>query len=218
MLKILKKLFCTVFDITFPKICLLCGIKNSANLCNFCAAELPKLSQCHEIYASPTIALFHYENPIDYLITELKFNKKLAHANLLGNLLAIHLAEYYKNHTKPEIIIPIPLHKKRLHERGFNQALEIAKPISKILTIPLDKASVIRVKNTKMQATLRKKDRKKNVKKAFFAKTSLNYTHVALIDDVVTTGNTMTECIKALKNAGVLKIDIWCVARAKRLL
>lgn len=147
------------------------------------------------------------------MITQLKFHEKLTHAKLLGQLLTRKIIQHYKNTALPTLIIPIPLHKKRLQERGFNQALEIAKPISNALNIKIDKSSCIRKKYTTAQSSLNATDRKKNIINCFELLQPITATHVAILDDVVTTGETTREFAETLKNRGVEKIDIWCCAR-----
>lgn len=238
----MKKNIKYLFNYFFPHTCVFClETKNclDRDLCEECRKELPlKKPGCKiclaDIANKNNIALlaklcgnciknpplfdqlfapYSYQNPIDYLITKLKFNKKLIFANLLGKLMVEYLAAIYKNRQKPQIIIPIPLHKKRLRERGFNQALEISKPISKNLQIKIDRFSCQRVKNTVMQSLLPAKEREQNIKNAFAVTNQFKFTHVAVIDDVFTTGNTIREFCKTLKKSGVQKIDVWCVAR-----
>ena len=158
------------------------------------------------------IALFNYQFPIDQLIIEMKFKRKLINAKIFGDLLANHLCNHYKQHKKPQMIIPVPLHYLRLRERGYNQALELAKQVKKRLKIPIDKANIIRIKNTEPQTLLNAKKRKNNLKHAFKVIKSLPYKHVAIIDDVITTGNTIKELCKSLQQEGIAKIDIWCCA------
>jgi ComF family protein len=159
-------------------------------------------------------ALFYYQSPVDQLIANLKFGNNLIGAKILGELLANHLYKKYQNRAKPEIIIPVPLHSSRLRERGYNQALELARPVAEKLQIPIDKFCVRRVKNTQPQARLIAKERQQNIKKAFGVIPDLNYHHVAVVDDVVTTGNTITELCKLLFGVGVKKIDVWCCAKS----
>lgn len=173
------------------------------------------------------IALYHYQPPIDHLILGLKFGNRLTHAKLLGTLLAQHLQQHYEqqhykqqNHnlkSKPEIIIPVPLHNTRLRERGYNQALEIARPISRLTHIPINTRFCQRIKNTQAQSLLKAGERKKNMQDAFTIPDAIPgavpYKHVAVIDDVITTGNTMCELCKQLKRAGIEQIDVWSCAR-----
>jgi ComF family protein len=162
-----------------------------------------------------TYALFAYLPPITKLIMELKFHHKLVNAEILGQLMADTLKNrWYYNKTLPDVIIPVPLHAKRLQERGFNQALEIARPISNLLQIPLDTLSCKRTRHTTAQARLVAEERHQNVKDAFIITQDFTGQTIALLDDVITTGQTVTELSKTLKKAGAKRIDIWAVARA----
>jgi len=159
------------------------------------------------------ISPFNYEGKITELITQLKFHQKLIVAPVLANYL-IHQIENTENITLPEAIIPVPLHHQRLKERGFNQSLEIAKPISRHFQIPIDNHLCYRSRLTLPQTKLTAYQRKENVKKAFVLKHSPNYQHVVIIDDVVTTGATVNQMIYLLEKHGVKRVDVWCCARA----
>jgi ComF family protein len=148
------------------------------------------------------------------LITQLKFSNKLIYAKILAELFINHLS--YLNEPLPQCIIPVPLHRSRLRERGFNQALELAKPIAKRLAIPLDFKSCTRVIATKAQSQILASERKKNIKNAFVIKQNFQYQHVAIVDDVMTTGSTVAELSKTLRKHGVKQIDIWCMARTSK--
>lgn len=145
----------------------------------------------------------------------MKFQHALTNARLLGELLAEKIQQdWYREKSLPDVIIPIPLHKKRLRERGFNQALEIARFTAKKLHLPIDASSSLRTKPTLAQTTLSAKERQKNLRGAFLIKENFRYQKVAVIDDVITTGHTMMAFCQALKNQGAAQIDVWCCARA----
>jgi len=117
--------------------------------------------------------------------------------------------------NRPDMLIPVPLHRLRMIKRGFNQASELGTYISKVLGIPLLTTALRRHRNTKAQSGLSRKQRRKNVRGAFYwhsLKTPDR--HVALIDDVMTTGTTVTECARILKKAGAKRVDVWVAARA----
>jgi ComF family protein len=201
----------------WPEYCLLCrDISNTAvSLCQSCLETLPWQHNLgsQQIQGSPATILFQYESIIPHFIMQLKFQKKLNIAYLLGNLLAEKIKASAT--TLPEAIIPIPLHWKRLQERGFNQALEIAKPISKALNIPIITKGIRRKKFTQPQATLKTKERHKNMKNAFIIENFIDIEHVAILDDVVTTGQTLKEFLRALNKSSIKKIEIWCAAQAR---
>lgn len=110
-------------------------------------------------------------------------------------------------------MIPVPLHPRRLRERGFNQALEIARPIRKILGIPIDIASVARSKYTRAQSGLSALERKGNVMDAFVSYEDYTGLSIAVIDDVITTGHTISEFCQLLKQHQASSIHVWCCAR-----
>lgn len=115
---------------------------------------------------------------------------------------------------KPELIIPVPLHTSRYRERGYNQSLEIARTLSSRIAVPVDYRSCIRTHATQPQTELTAKERRRNMKRAFTLAKPVNASHVAILDDVATTGATVNELAKALRKAGVKRIDVWVCARA----
>ena len=172
------------------------------NLCGYCQSIAPAFKTCH--------APFLYQGIIRYLITYLKFNQHYKNARLLGQLFVESLA----GHKLPQCIIPVPLHKKRYRQRGFNQSFEIAKTIGAQLQIPIEAKLCIRHRNTPHQVGLTIKDRHNNVKNAFSLIKETHYTHIAILDDVMTTGATLQEIACILKKAGVINIELWVCARA----
>ena len=112
-------------------------------------------------------------------------------------------------------MIPVPLHKNRYRERGFNQSIEIAKIVSKTLNIPLDTKSCIRHRDTAHQVGLNGYERIENMKNAFSVHPTFQATHVAIIDDVMTTGSTVQHLAMALKTAGCHRIQVWACSRAR---
>lgn len=151
-----------------------------------------------------------YTFPTDKLIQALKYGGQLALAKLLGELLAAAVADL----PRPHQIVPMPLHHARLKSRGFNQALEIAKIVSKRLAIPLAPDLIQRIVDTPLQAMLALDARHKNIKGAFACKHDLHGQHITIVDDVMTSGATLNELAKQLKRAGAAEVDAWIVARA----
>lgn len=204
-----------IYSQLLPFQCVLCKhlTNRKQDLCEACLNELPILTQPrHPIYA-----LFSYEYPITRLLLTLKFNEALLYANILGELFAEKiLSEWYLTKPLPDLIIPMPLHKNRLKERGFNQAVEIGRPIAKALKIPLGMDLCSRIKSTAPQATLYAGDRKQNMRNAFAVdhKTRIPLNCV-ILDDVITTGFTVSALAEELIKAGANQVDIWCIARAK---
>ena len=113
----------------------------------------------------------------------------------------------------PERLLPVPLHPARLRQRGYNQSLELARPLSRQLDIALDRSCFQRILNTPPQADLPRRQRLHNLRGAFRLSPPPEARHVALVDDVVTTGSTVNELARLLLRAGVQRIDVWAVAR-----
>lgn len=197
-----------------PPRCVFCYeyLSEAKVICDVCHAELP---WHFNPYDEQRITLFHYKKPIDRLITELKFHQKIIYARFFATCF-IEKIKQLRHEKLPDLLIPVPLHRKRLQARGFNQALEIAKPIAKQFGIPLDFQCIERVKNTKPQTELPAKKRLKNVKNAFSIKTPISAKHIAILDDVMTTGSTVNEMAKLLMANGVEKVEIWCCALPER--
>ncbi len=207
--------------------CLLCGAETGPELlCPACIGELPALAESCPRCALPspagavcgsclnhppqfdaTLALWRYEFPCDRLVQALKYRARLALAGFFARNLA--------SRPIPEVdlIVPMPLHAKRLAERGFNQALEIARGLARHLGRPIEPRGVLRVKDTLPQTELPYEERAKNVRGAFLCKLDLSGASVAVLDDVVTTGATLNELARALKRAGATRVKNLLVAR-----
>lgn len=221
-----------------PRCCILCEhyCQGGISLCTPCQTHLPHITHACERCAIPlasteqtlcgqciqappafdrAISLYRYESPISTMIHELKFSHRFACAQALGSVLGRHISTCYSHDQLPECLIPIPLHTKRLRQRGFNQAIEIARPIARHLSIRMDVNSSYRQRATQEQMHVPLKHRKRNVKKAFYAK-PLPYQHIAIIDDVITTGNTVNALSECLKQQGVRRVDVWSIARTPR--
>jgi ComF family protein len=160
-----------------------------------------------------TLSALQYDFPADRLVQAFKFKRQLAAGRVLSHLMCEFVIG--QESTLPNVLIPVPLHKLRMLKRGFNQSYELAAYVSTVLDIPLLTTALRRRRNTKAQSGLDRKQRQKNVRGAFYwhgpEKPGL---HVALIDDVMTTGTTVTECARVLKNAGAKRVDVWVATRA----
>lgn len=174
-------------------------------LCGHCLNDPPSYDH--------TFSAFQYAHPVDHLIHDLKFNRKLAIARLLGELMAQQLKKRARA-PLPQLIIPVPLHAARLRERGYNQATELARPIARALNIPIDYQHCQRHCATAIQSDLPANERSRNVKGVFHIVKKLPARHVAIVDDVMTTGATVAEFATTLRSAGVEKIEVWVCARA----
>jgi len=157
-------------------------------------------------------ALLRYRSPVSELIRGLKFGGRLYVARLLGGLMAERLAA--RGTAVPERIIPVPLHPRRQRQRGFNQALELARPIARRLGAVLDHDTCRRTRNTRAQSELGARQRRTNVRGAFAATGRLEARHVAVVDDVITTGHTTDELARLLKTHGAERVEVWAAARA----
>ncbi len=189
------------------------------NACRLCACEMELLTTpiCGECLIDPPahdkiIVLFKYEFPIPSLITQFKFRKQLYLGTAFGTVLSEKVKECYEGDSYPECIIPVPLHPIRLRQRGYNQALEIARSLKKN-RLKIDFTRVSRVIATRPQTLIHYDDRRKNVVNSFLIAKDFNYQHVAVLDDVITTGSTINELTKTLKKNGVKRVDVICVAK-----
>lgn len=171
-----------------------------------------------------TIAAFRYAYPLDGLIQRLKYQQQLALADWLGTALADKLAETRAD-TRPNTraapnvsaLIPMPLHPRRLRERGFNQAVEIARPVARTLHIPLLLDAVQRYRDTPAQVGLSYAERQANLRGAFVLnpkfRSLLRGRRVALLDDVLTTSASLNALAETVLEAGVTEVEAWVVAR-----
>lgn len=225
----------TTLDYLLPPRCVLCGLTSSSIcICPSCTTDLPRpglhcyqcgLPLCSEsdricgacISNTPpftrTVYPLQYRFPADRLVQAFKFKRQLAAGRVLSHLLCEYVRANDINH--PDLLIPVPLHNWRMAKRGFNQASELGSYASKVLDIPLLTTALRRHRRTQAQSGLSRKQRRKNVRGAFYWHGLIRPgRHVALIDDVMTTGTTVTECTRVLKKAGAKRVDIWVAARA----
>lgn len=187
--------------------------------CSVCATPLPGdivdtliCGQCQQRprrYAS-VHAPFHYAAPIDRLILGAKYHGRFDWLEILGRRLAEHLDA---RADAVDAIVPVPLHRSRLRSRGYNQSLELARPVSKHLGIPLH-LGVERVRATPPQSAMSGAERRRNVRDAFTATADFEGLRIALVDDVMTSGATAEAVIRCLRKAGAISVEIWVVARA----
>lgn len=210
--------------------CVLCGSLNRYGLwCEACNTALPYLNAPHcpvcarlsplgEVCGhclkkpplfSRTIAVFSYQFPVDRLIQSLKYNEQLA----LAQIFSEKLAQRTDKNTLPDFIIPMPLHPAKLRNRGFNQAQLIAAPLAHTLGIPLLSHACHRLRDTPSQTSLPWNERSKNVRGAFGCDMDLSGKHVALVDDVLTTGASLNELASAVNKQNACEISAWVVAR-----
>ncbi len=220
----------------FPPICILCDGAgfDFKDICPGCYAELRLNSHCCPQCAQPVatklssglvcghclkkpppyhrvIAPFLYQHSVQWLITGLKFHRQYKNARLLAQLFLDRFSGFT---PLPDCLVPMPLHPKRLRQRGFNQTEEIASIIAKQLRIPLRPDLCRRVKFSAPQSELDARARQQNIRNAFEALPLSDHPHIALFDDVMTTGATVSELSKTFKKAGARQVDVWVCARA----
>ncbi|WP_374603488.1 double zinc ribbon domain-containing protein [Arenimonas sp.] len=215
-----------------PWRCLVCGDAGAgADLCPACRRDLPwnrsacarcglplprptpRCRRCvgHRPVQASTRAVFRYAPPLDRLLPRLKFHGDLAAGRLVAGL----LAEDLSGAARPDALVPIPLHRRRLRQRGYDQALELARPLAGTLALPLLAGALQRCRATAPQSELDARARRGNVRGAFRLRPGQALpAHVALFDDVMTTGATLAEAARLLRQAGVARVDLWVAARA----
>lgn len=186
--------------------CPQCGLTSNGQLCGSCISAPPDFDITH--------AVFLYQFPIDAMMQRYKYGNSLNLGDTFGKFLSEKVLPERQS-KNIDLIIPMPMHPQRLKERGFNQAIEIAKALNNSLTnsTTLDYKSVIRQKLAPPQASLPLKQRVKNIKGAFEVKGDLAGKRIAIIDDVMTTGASLNELAKTLKKAGAEHVECWVVAR-----
>ncbi len=200
----------SILSCLYPSRCVLCHeyIAASMVICSYCEAQLP----WEPVFNPDALVLFRYKKPVNRWIIELKFYEKILYAKVFAHFFITHL-EKYRRHDLPLCLVPIPLHHRRLSRRGFNQALEIARPIAHHFHMHLDALSCIRTQPTLPQTLLSKERRQNNVKHAFSLKRPITFKKIAILDDVITTGSTIKE-VQALFTQQGIAVEIWCCARS----
>lgn len=210
--------------------CQLCGQHDCDDtLCPACRADLPRLppSRCPQCalptplgercgrclreapHFDRTLAAYAYDFPLDRLVQSFKYGHRLA----LGDWLGRQLADLARD-LPADLIVPMPLHPHRLRKRGFNQALELSRPLHALRGIPLAPRLCRRTRDTPAQAALPWRARVANVRGAFHCTADLSGKHLLLVDDVMTTGASLDECARTLKLHGAASVTLLVVARA----
>jgi ComF family protein len=231
-------------DFIFPPICHICHLfmpgAGELHICDGCCDRLPLVKsplcpvcgipfigagrnhicghcQTHPPHFSSALAHLLYESSARELIHHFKYNHK-THLRLPLALLALEGLTEFITSRKPDIIIPVPLHHSRLRSRGFNQAVLLGNLFSSRLTIPMLKDGLTRTRETEAQIELSAEDRRNNVKGAFAANkpAMISGKRILLLDDVMTTGSTVNECAKVLKQNGAASVVVATIARAAR--
>lgn len=187
--------------------CPQCAMLSDGLICGSCLNSPPHFDAVH--------ALFRYEYPLDKLLQHYKYRESLHLANTFSALWHEKLRQKKLASTPSalKLMIPMPMHPTRLKQRGFNQALEIARNLSLKFNIALDYQSCRRIKLTPPQATLPLKERVKNIRGVFSCEKNLQGMHIVLVDDVITSGASLNELAKTLKQAGAVHVECWVIAR-----
>jgi competence protein ComFC len=219
MIGLLKRhIFEPLIDLFFPPLCVLCN-KNLEDqqkiVCKPCLSKIPKYNSINRysflIKKFDTLyILYEYDERVQLLIHLFKYNSFLT--------LSKYFAQESLN-TYPDIIrndytslIPVPLHKAKLRERGYNQSEIFAKHLAGKLNTPVNDQYLIRKRYTLSQTHLNREEREKNVADAFYCAKKLSGEKILLIDDVITTGSTVNACTEALKRAGADIVDVFVLA------
>ncbi len=204
-----------ILDFVLPRSCVFCGVLcedfeksicigcfNDLPWCDAPVSPLPGSFEC-------SIAMLHYAFPVDVAIKSMKFGRKLYYLPAFSQVLGVALSSLPED---IDAVLPVPLHWHRKALRGFNQARELAKPIAKVLKVPIVRG-VRRTRSTPFQSGLDVAQRARNMRHAFSVGRADPGSHVLIIDDVITTGATTRELAKRLLASGVKKVSVLTVAR-----
>lgn len=193
--------------------------------CQRCALPLPAAGMtCGQCLMQPpaferVVAPWTYNFPIDSLITRFKHSAKWPYGHLLGDLLAQSLQHRFNEDLpRPDVLVPVPMSTRRLRQRGFNQAALLARWLSERLDVPIDERLLLRPQDTNAQQDLNAEARKRNLHHAFAlaSDASVKGRHLALVDDVLTTGATAQALALLLLDAGASRVDVYCLARTPK--
>lgn len=232
MIRKAGKLF---LDMLYPRCCPVChdiAVPGGSRICNVCREKLkpitgPRCFRCskplkreEQEYCKDCrktrlfdqgIGIFPYGSVLQESLFKLKYGKRQEYGSFYGQIAAVYSREIIRN-WGVEIIIPIPLHRKRMEKRGYNQAELIAEALGKTLCIPVDSRLMKRKVNTRPQKELDYRERKQNMKNAFFLKGENRYRRILLVDDIYTTGSTIEAAAELLKRNGAENVFFLTIA------
>ena len=216
----LLPLHCTLCDAPQPgaRLCAAClrDLPWNGPACPCCALPTPTGAPCAVCLSRPppvdaAFAAFRYEAPVSTHLLRLKKGARFLSARLLAEAMASAL------HTRPlplpDVLVPVPLHRLRLWQRGHNQSLEIARHLGRALALPVNPALAQRRRATPHQTGLGAADRRRNLRGAFAVDARVAGQCIAFLDDVMTTGSTLNELARSAKEAGAARVEVWAVAR-----
>ncbi|WP_449430174.1 ComF family protein [Pseudomonas putida] len=176
--------------------------------CGQCSRRAPPFEQ--------VIALWHYGFPVDTLISRFKHSRQWPLGRMMAESLGLALQHHFaEGLARPALLLPVPLAKQRLRARGFNQAGMLARWLSTCLAITCDERLLVRVRETTAQQNLNARSRLRNLRQAFELAPGavVENLHVAVVDDVLTTGATAQAIAQVLRKAGASRVDVYCLAR-----
>lgn len=216
-------------DIIFPQTCILCGKISENNICNICKKRLKKYEKqvlfsnslkiekflhCGKVYFEKFFYLYEYKGLIRKIILDYKFNSKSYFCNFFVKML-LNCKKTYRLFSFYDIIIPVPMEKKKELKRGYNQAKLITDFLCDNIVLINGNDAVIKIKNTKTQSTLNLIDRKENIKNAFIVNNikKVKNKKIIIFDDICTTGSTANELSRVLKEAGAKEILVIVLAK-----
>ena len=232
MIRKAGKLF---LDMLYPRRCPVChdiAVPGGSRICNVCREKLkpitgPRCFRCskplkreEQEYCKDCrktrlfdqgIGIFPYGSVLQESLFKLKYGKRQEYGSFYGQIAAVYSREIIRN-WGVEIIIPIPLHRKRMEKRGYTQAELIAEALGKTLCIPVDSRLMKRKVNTRPQKELDYRERKQNMKNAFFLKGENRYRRILLVDDIYTTGSTIEAAAELLKRNGAENVFFLTIA------
>ena len=235
-----RRIINRIKKLLFPKTCPLCNeiIKDeNIIICDDCKVKVPYLSEplcfkcgkeidneekefCKDCLERPKSYIkgfpaMNYVEPIKKSLSDFKYHNKKTYAHYYAyEIIKTHGKEIQE--IKPDVLVPVPIHKNKYEKRGYNQAELVAKEIGEILDIPVDNRILKRVVDTLPQKNLDNNKRQKNLENAFISyENEVKYNKVMLVDDIYTTGATIEACSKLLKNLGIINIYYTSIAIGK---
>ena len=234
-MKMVSLLRTALFSILYPRTCPMCGAYTGeqterGKICDRCLQLLPRTEQdvlrenntefaftkVPHFERGAAFLFFEKDHPIQQLIHKMKYTDQPLIGYQLGRQAALEF-QYSDFFEGMDVIVPMPLHPKRLRERGYNQAEYIARGISEITGIPIDTTHVTRIRNTPQQALQDGEERKTNVANAFAVNhpEEMRHKHILVVDDLITTGETMRSCLAAMKRFRGATFSVFALCKAR---
>ena len=206
-IRIVSHPLCTICGRPFP------AASGDDHLCGICLARTPQFARARAWACYPREEVS--EHPLRRVVQKFKYGRRVSLGKPLGRLMAQGCQEFLSE-CAVDVIIPVPLHPKRLRWRGFNQSVLLARQLSRVLDVPMDPFVLCRSKETPPQTQLTEEERRRNVRRAFSLNPhkSVKGRRVLLVDDVYTSGATVNECSRSLKQAGAKEVYVLTLARA----